>query len=154
MALLRVRRASKTLIAFIVAIPLTTMLSSCASDPNQCQAGGESSEHAVEIFLQAAVTGDLETACRVTPEASDDVLTQNLSVAAKFIQAAGGIEAVTTRELVEEQLGRGHFVEVSAATATSVVKFMVIDNDGKFLIGLSTPQSTPAPAETPASAPH
>ncbi len=155
MASLR-RRTSLMLAGLLVTAPVAAALSACSSAPAEpagCQSGAESSVQAVEILLGAADAKDNDAACRVTPQVSADVLASNLAEISTFITESGGIKKVTATEIVEKQLGRGHIVEVTRHDAPEIMEFMVYDEDGRFLVGISDPETEELAGETPTTTP-
>ncbi|MBM9458445.1 hypothetical protein JK386_00845 [Nocardioides sp. zg-536] len=91
---------------------------------------------------------------------SDEDLESNLAEIASFVKEVGGLDVVSSKELPDKKMGRGHFVEVGAADSLRTVQFMVVDEAGRFLVDVPSsdtstdePTTAPSPDEPTSSEP-
>lgn len=120
------------------ALVLAGALTACTA-AETCGAGATSPEAAVEAFLDAAAADDVARACTVASAADvdDTVLVRYVDEVGSFLDEAGGVDAVTVRELPERQMGSGLVVEIAADDQR--LEVAVLQSGGRYRVAANEP---------------
>jgi hypothetical protein len=124
----------RTLILSASILAMLGIVGGCSKPDGECQSGAKTATEAVDLLVRAAVENDLELACRVTTNLSNEELDANLAEIRGFVSAVGGIGAVSAIERPDERLGGAYFVDLQVTDSTASLKFMLGRHDGMYLV--------------------